>query len=178
MEKVPSTFSLPDDMVDETGIFANLNGDRRGFAFSPALALISTIGNCLKHDFEASGGKGYPRNLLGLLSIKGIYGTACVQPFQARELSVFGLWRNNFAYSSYRFTYLATKESGRQYKGFVLQTRPEEYGKEALRSYYMDEDGIVHATPEDRVANSRDPDAACELAQKDCSADPPGNPPE
>jgi hypothetical protein len=176
VEKIPGTFGLPDEMVDETGIFADVAGrDKRGFAFSPGLNLISTIGDCLKRDFEASGGKSYPQNLRGILSIKGSYGTACVQPFQAKELSVFGLWRNKFTYSSYGFTYAATQKTGGQYKGFLLQARPQEYGREALRSYYMDEKGIVCATPEDRAANSADPDAACELAQKDCSAEGPEN---
>ena len=168
--KVPSTFPLPDDMVDETGVFANVAGDKRGFAFSPALNLVATIGNCLKREFQATGTKGYPSNLHGILSIKGDYGTACVQPFQAKDLSVFGLWRNDFVYSGYRFTYAALKESGGEYKGFQLQARPEEYGKEALRSYYMDESGAVHATPEDRAANAGDADAGCELTQKNCPA--------
>ena len=168
--KVPSTFPLPDDMVDETGVFADAAGDKRGFSFSPPLNLLSTIGNCLRREFQATGMKSYPSNLHGILSVKGDYGTPCVPVFQAKDLSLFRLWRNDFIYSAYRFTYAATKESGGLYKGFQLQARPEEYGKQALRSYYMDESGIVHATPVDRAANAGDADAACELTQRNCPA--------
>ena len=170
LAKVPSTFPLPDDMVDETGVFADAAGDKRGFSFSPPLNLVNAIGNCLRREFQATGMKSYPSNLHGILSVKGDYGTPCVQALQAKELSVFRLWRNDFIYSAYRFTFAATKESGGRYKGFQLQARPEEYGKEALRSYYMDESGIVHATPVDRAANTSDADATCELTQKACQA--------
>jgi hypothetical protein len=169
VEHIPGTFSLPDTIVDETGIFASLEGDKRGFAFSPELVLLNGIAVCLKRDFDAAGSGSYPQNLRGLLSIKAEYGTQCVQPFQANELSMLELWRNKFTYRFYDYTYLVTNETGGKYKGFHLEARPKEYGKEELRSYFIDESGKARATPYNRAPNIGDPDADCELKQQSCS---------
>ena len=168
-EHIGSTFSLPDKMVDESGILAAMEGEKRGFAFSPALALTKNIGVCLKMAFDASGGDTYPADLHGLLSIKAQYGMQCIQPYEAKDLSVLELWRNKFSYQFYKFEYQPTNAVNGRYKGFRLDTRPQEYGKQALRSYSMDESGVVHATPQDRAAKAEDSDAACELQQKDCT---------
>jgi hypothetical protein len=166
---IPSTFSLPDEMIDESGISADMQNEKRGFAFSPALVLTKNIGDCLRMAFDANGGDTYPANLHGLLSIKAQYGVPCIQPFEAKDLSVIDLWRNKFSYQFYDFEYEPTKAPNGKYKGFRLEARPQQYGELALRSYFMDEGGIVHATPQDRAANSGDPDASCELLEKDCS---------
>ena len=168
-EHIGSTFSLPDNMVDESGILAAMEGEKRGFAFSPALALTTNIGGCLKTAFDAGGGDTYPANLHGLLSIKGQYGVSCIQPYQGKELSVVELWRNKFSYRFYNFEYQPTNEVNGKYKGFRLDARPQEYGKQALRSYFVDESGVVHATAQDRAAKAEDTDASCELQQKDCN---------
>ena len=162
-------FSLGDTMVDESGIRAAIENEKRGFAFSPALALTKNIGDCLKIAFDSSSGGTYPSNLHGLLSIKAQYGIPCIQPYEAKDLSVFDLWRNKFSYQSYEFMYEPTKPVNRSYKGFRLEARPQEYGKQALRSYFMDESGVVHATPQNRAATAEDADASCEYQQKDCT---------
>ena len=165
---IGSTFSLPDKMVDESGILAAMEGEKRGFAFSPALALTKNIGDCLKMEFDASGDT-YPADLHRLLSIKAQYGVPCIPPYEAKDLSVLELWRNKFSYQFYKFEYHPTNAVNGRYKGFRLDARPQEYGKQALRNYFMDESGVVHATPQDRAAKSEDTDASCEFQQKDCT---------
>jgi len=83
LQHIPGTFSLPDTLVDETGMVAAMEGDKRGFSFSPELALLHGIAICLKREFDAGGGQSYPRNLHGLLAIKGDYGTPCLPGFQS-----------------------------------------------------------------------------------------------
>jgi len=47
--------------------------------------------------------------------------------------------------------------------GFALTARPGNYGKGGVRSYVVDETGIVRATSDDRAATSNDPRvSACE----------------
>lgn len=168
-EHIGSTFSLPGKMVDESGILAAMEGEKRGFAFSPALVLTKNIGDCLKMAFDANGGDTYPADLRGLLSIKAQYGVPCIQSYLAKDLSVLDLWRDNFSYQFYKFQYQPTSAVNGKYKGFRLDARPLEYGKRALRSYFMDESGVAHATPQDRAAKAEDADANCEFQQKDCT---------
>jgi hypothetical protein len=164
----PGTFSLPDLLVDESGVFVTQDGNRP-FSFSPALALLNNIAACLNRDFVARGGISYPSSLRGLLSIKADYGVPCVPSFEANELSVIGLWSDRFLYSFYGFTYTPTDGTNGAFKGFHLEARPAEYGKKALRSYLADQTGIVHVTPMNRAATFNDPDAACEAKQESCS---------
>jgi hypothetical protein len=119
--------------------------------------------------FDANGGDTYPADLRGLLSIKAQYGVPCVQSYLAKDLSVLDLWRDNFSYQFYKFQYQPTNAVNGKYKGFRLDARPLEYGKRALRSYFMDESGVAHATPQDRAATAEDADANCEFQQKDCT---------
>jgi hypothetical protein len=43
--------------------------------------------------------------------------------------------------------------------------RPRD-GEDAIRSYYMDDSRVIHATPEDRLATSTDPKTfPCELGE-------------
>jgi len=84
-------------------------------------------------------------------------------------LSVIDLWRNKFTYRFYDFTYRPANETGGDYKGFQIEARPKEYGKEAVRSYFVVESGTVRATPYDRAANPGDSAADCEWKRQDCS---------
>lgn len=119
--------------------------------------------------FDASGGDTYPADLHGLLSIKAQYGVPCIQPYEAKDLSVLELGRNKFSYQFYKFEYQPANALNGKYKGFRLDARPQEYGKQALRSYFMDESGVVHTTPQDHAARAEDADASCEFQQKDCT---------
>ena len=40
--------------------------------------------------------------------------------------------------------------------GYTLQARPEQYGRTGVRSFYMDQSGVIRATEEDRAATERD----------------------
>jgi hypothetical protein len=46
---------------------------------------------------------------------------------------------------------------------FSLQARPNQYQESGVRSYYVDEDGIIRATVKNRPANKNDsPIPTCE----------------
>jgi hypothetical protein len=162
IQRAPGTFSLPDLLVNQTGVFVRL--ERPPFSFSPALALVNNISGCLRSNV-ANSGAGYPSNLRGLLAIKGEYGIPCTPAFEANELSVLQLWSNHFRYQFYDFTYTPTEDQGGKFLGFRLEARPSEYGKVAIRSYLADQSGVVHATPFDRAATPSDSDASCETKQ-------------
>ena len=40
--------------------------------------------------------------------------------------------------------------------GYTLEARPEQYGRTGVRSFYMDQSGVIRATEEDRAATERD----------------------
>ena len=159
-------FSLPDLQVNESGVFLRMEG-AHPFTFSPPLTLINNLAACLKRDFMVRGG--YPSNLHAILGQKGDYGLLCIPGFEAKDLSVLSLWTNRFSFASYRFTYTATDKDGWYYQGFRLEARPEEYGKIALRSYFVDQNGVTHATPLNRAATTADANAECEVKMQDCS---------
>jgi len=60
------------------------------------------------------------------------------------------------------FTPLANSKEG--IHGFHLEARPEKYGETGLRSYFVDQSFVIHATPEDRSATDVDIEALpCEF---------------
>jgi hypothetical protein len=165
-EQLPQgIFSLADLQVNESGVFLRMERGQP-FTFSPPLTLMNNLVGCLKRDFMVHGG--YPSNLHGILGVKGDYGTPCIPGFQAKDMSVLALWTNHFSFGSYRFTYTATGKDGWYYQGFRLDARPEEYGKIALRSYFVDQNGVTHATPLNRAATAADANAECEVKMQDC----------
>jgi hypothetical protein len=55
--------------------------------------------------------------------------------------------------------------SGRQ-AGFYVIARPDRYGETGVRSYYLDETGVIHGTPHNREPNSTDePAPECEWTE-------------
>lgn len=54
-------------------------------------------------------------------------------------------------------------------KGFALTARPRDYGKDGVRSYFVDETGIVRGTSDNRAAGPDDPPVpACEYDLNPC----------
>jgi hypothetical protein len=53
--------------------------------------------------------------------------------------------------------------------GFTLTARPKSYGKDGVRSYFVDETGIVRGTSDNRAAGPNDPPVpACEYDSNPC----------
>ena len=79
----------------------------------------------------------------------------------------------NAAAAGYLLTYRPERGAAGVCDRFRLEARPLRYGETGLRSYLLDESGVVHATPEPRTARPDDPMADdCELlgSAKTCSA--------
>lgn len=73
--------------------------------------------------------------------------------------------------AAYRFSYRLITENGRQ--SFVLTGRPLEYGVTGIRSYFVDEHLIEHATAEDREATAADERAdRCEMISLGTGCEP------
>jgi hypothetical protein len=67
-----------------------------------------------------------------------------------RDLRDGDAWRG----AAYKYSYHRISKDGRE--NFVLTGQPLEYGVTGLRSYFVDNHFIVHATPEDREATEAD----------------------
>jgi hypothetical protein len=69
--------------------------------------------------------------------------------------------------SAYDILYLpGAKDSAGLITGFTIEARPVSYGTTGLRSFLLDEDGVIHSTPRDRRATPSDP------AIRDCELRP------
>jgi hypothetical protein len=92
-------------------------------------------------------GQPYPADLLSLSNPQGC-------------LSAGGTWTREANYlrgNGYVLTYMPKENATPGAHGFEISARPVPYGRWGLRSFYIDDNGIVRATPEDRPANAQDP---------------------
>jgi hypothetical protein len=68
---------------------------------------------------------------------------------------------------NYLFDYLAPGAGNPS--GFAISAQCQSYGENCLRSYFVDYDGVVHATGEPRPATAEDPPALdCEQSDSPC----------
>jgi hypothetical protein len=66
----------------------------------------------------------------------------------------------------YILPYQPEREASGRISHFYATLRPKRYVEDGIRSYYMDDSGVIHATSEDRPATSTDPEAfPCELGE-------------
>jgi hypothetical protein len=70
------------------------------------------------------------------------------------------------------YFHLKTPEASGKQSGFYVIARPNRYGETGIRSYYVDETGIIRGTPHNREPNSTDePIPECEWTEhENCSS--------
>ncbi len=68
---------------------------------------------------------------------------------------------------NYAFHYVRSRTSAGQQ--FALSAHCQSYGENCLRSYFLDRDGVLHATGEPREATAQDaPALDCEASDSPC----------
>ncbi len=85
--------------------------------------------------------------------------TSCLdRPFLTNKIE-----GNSYRVGGYEITYVSM--GNKDHPGdFTLEARPESYGATGLRSYFVDQSFLIHATPENRSATASDPEALpCEF---------------
>jgi hypothetical protein len=74
----------------------------------------------------------------------------------------------------YIVDYEPTRDASGKIVHFNVTLRPKNFGEDGVRSYFMNDSGVIHATSEDRAATSGDPEAmTCESVIGDFCEDAP-----
>jgi hypothetical protein len=70
--------------------------------------------------------------------------------------------------------YEPTRDASGRIVYFNVTLRPKNFGEDGVRSYFMNDSGVIHATSEDRAATSGDTEAmTCEFVIGDFCEDAP-----
>jgi hypothetical protein len=111
----------------------------------------------------------FPAALAAILTVKEkpndpdclkVYGSGPDPILQAAANS------NRVEHVGYILNYEPEREASGKVTHFYITLRPKRYAENSIRSYFMDDSGIIHATPEDRPAAPTDPAALpCELGE-------------
>lgn len=154
--------------ADESGVLRTFSGDRPGTpgeaGVAPADEFLQIQG-CIA-DFTARSDKS---NKFGNDSRISYDASQMRYPASFAEMAVQPACFVNDRHegetwkgAAYRYFYRPLLQDGRP--NFTLTARPLEYGVTGLRSYFVDNHLIIHATSEDREATTADPWAyRCEL---------------
>ncbi|HET6930904.1 MAG TPA: hypothetical protein VFI45_11340 [Candidatus Acidoferrum sp.] len=147
--------------ADESGVLRTSSGDRPGSpnegGVAPADEFLQ-IRNCIT-DFTALSDKSNKfgnDNTIGYDAAQMRYPASFAEMVQQSKCFVNDrhegdIWKG----AAYRYFYQPIQKDGRQ--NFTLTARPLEYGVTGLRSYFVDNHLIIHATSEDREATTADP---------------------
>ena len=146
--------------ADESGVLRAFPGDRPGTASDGGVAPADEflqIQGCIA-DFTARSDKS---NKFGNDSSIGYDASQMRYPASFAEMAAQSTCFVNDRHegetwkgAAYRYFYRLVLQDGRQ--NFTLTARPLEYGVTGLRSYFVDNHLIIHATSEDRGATTAD----------------------
>jgi hypothetical protein len=127
------------------------------------LPRIQVCSNLLRKE---SAGSEYSSTLAAILSVKEkpndpdclkLFGSTPDLLLQAAANS------NRVEDHGYILDYEPSRDASSKIVHFGVSLRPKTFGEDGVRSYFMDESGVIHATSENRPATSVDPVAmACE----------------
>ena len=164
---VRTTSGMISFYADETGIVRTLTGDRLAESSDGGVAPAEEfymIRSCL-HDFD---------RLFGHRNTAASAGNQLAQGHERYPVSFAEMAPPDRCYlrgqldgdewktAAYRFSYRDLAQGGAE--NFALAARPLQYAVTGLRSYFMDNTFVVHATSEDRDATVNDPVAdVCEF---------------
>lgn len=129
------------------------------------LPRIQTCSTLLRNQSPSSE---FPPTLVAILSVKE-------KPSDPDCLKLFGRTpdpvlladanSNRVEDHGYILDYEPVRDASGKISHFYVMLRPKRYAEDGFRSYFMDDSGVIHATPEDRAAASADPEAmSCEFA--------------
>jgi len=119
----------------------------------------------------------YPLALVAILSVKEKPNDPdCLKLFGSRPDLVLQAAANSNRVEDhgYILDYEPARDSSGKVVHFGVSLRPKNFGQDGVRSYFMDDSGVIHATPEDRPATAADPEAmTCESVLAEVCQDAP-----
>jgi hypothetical protein len=150
--------------TDATGVIHRSMGAEPASSTTPVInnvsSILRSIANCLIQN-----GPQYPSDVQHF-------------PDDAKLVCSRQFMKNGLQYQTYgtEVSYVPTLDHDRV-TGFALTARPKDYGKGGVRSYLVDETGVVHTTSDNRAASASDPPvSACEYYTEFYSDACPGAP--
>jgi hypothetical protein len=169
-EKGIPVFATSQNVQSEVVTVDNLSWNtpemQKGGYITTPVWMLPNIAACARALRDKSASSEYPATLAEILREKR-------QPYHSDCLNrsdVTGLLMRTAVHSNralgygYVLTYEPTATADGKPTHFTVSLRPEHYGVEGIRSYFMDDSGKVHATPEDRPATADDALAlTCEI---------------
>jgi hypothetical protein len=151
---------------------------RRGGTLFTALPFhLRKIRDCLVQMRDADPGKQFPLTAEPLLDKIDPYGNPCIPVYERGPSShadfrsntfVFALnslntWNVQIPSPKYRFRYTPQPDSSGARTRFNLTAKPVSYNDDGVRSYFIDEKGLLRATSDNREATASDQELAkCE----------------
>ena len=139
------------EYVDQTGVIHKPKGDAIATPSDPARENVSTSlapwSQCLLKYGQTHPGTPFPNKLRDMLRKDW----PCVRPVGFEE-------DDQITNNDYTIQYKSPSEAEPASTfSFSIQARPNHYGESGIRSYYVDESGVIHATVKNRPANKNDP---------------------
>ncbi|MGB8525130.1 MAG: hypothetical protein WCD43_19360 [Candidatus Acidiferrales bacterium] len=138
------------------------------------LPRIQVCSNLLRKESASSE---YPSTLAAILSVKEKPNDPdCLKLFGSRPdlLLQAAANSNRVEDHGYILDYEPSRDASGKIVHFGVSLRPKTFGEDGVRSYFMDESGVIHATSEDRPATSADPEAmTCESVLGEVCQDAP-----
>ena len=143
---------------------------RSGPLFTALPFHLRKLHDCLLQIRDADPGKQFPLAAEPLLDKIDPYGSPCVPVYERGPSSrsdfrsntfVFALnsldtWNVQIPSPKYRFRYTAQPDSSGARTGFNLTAQPMNYNEDGVRSYDIDEKGLLRATSDNREASASD----------------------
>jgi hypothetical protein len=131
---------------------------------------LRKLHDCLVQIRDADPGKQFPLTAEPLLDRIDPNGNPCIPVYERVHSSrsdfrsntfVFALnsldtWNVQIPSPKYRFRYEVRTDSSGAHTGFILTAQPVSYNEDGVRSYFIDEKGLLHATSDNRTATSSD----------------------
>ncbi len=141
------------------------------------LPRIQVCSNLLRKE---SAGSEYSSKLAAILSVKEKPSDPdCLKLFGSRPdpLMQAAANSNRVEDHGYILDYEPSRDASGKIVHFGVSLRPKTFGEDGVRSYFMDDFAVIHATSEDRPATSADPEAmTCESVLGEVCQDAPAKP--
>jgi hypothetical protein len=146
-------------------------GFERGSLVSFSIGyLINRFHSCLAQIAARDPRHQFPPNLEPLLEEKAGYGNPCINSWDLASFSRSDLKANHFIDGKYVFDYAPVFDNSHLATGYRMTARPEHYIQDGMRSYFIDETGVLRATPDNRIAAPFDGEAfPCEMSARPCT---------
>src|SRR5208282_3049269 len=143
---------------------------RHGPLFTALPYRLRQLHDCLAQIRDADSGKQFPLTAEPLLDTVNPYGYPCISVYDRTQssrsdfrsnsfvvaLNSLDAWNVNIPEPEYRFRYSVQPDSSGARAGYILTAQPVNYNEDGVRSYLIDEKGLLRATSDNRAATVSD----------------------